>query len=182
MHLDYVDPDDADERTTELLEADADEYGQPSLFARALANDPALLAARQAYHDALTDGRGLDRRLAELVYLAVSVTNDCEYCVASHREALVEQVDVDEDTVDALARGDPSTLTETERAAVSLGQQVARDPADVTTEDVETLRDAGFDDGQISRLVAIASAAVAANTIADALDIAPTDRDGTIAE
>lgn len=177
MHLDYVDPDDADERTTALLEADADEYGHPSMFALALANDPGLLAARQAYHDALTDDGAVDRRLAELVYLAVSVTNDCDYCVASHREALVEQVDVDLDTVDALARGDLDPLTETERAAVSIGRQIARDPDDVATDDIEALRDAGFDDGQIARLVTVASAAVAANTIADALDIAPADRE-----
>jgi uncharacterized peroxidase-related enzyme len=174
-HVDYVDPEDADERTRDILEADADYYGRPSLFARAMASDPGAFAARREYHRRLVDGGPLATRTCELVYLAVSVTNDCEYCVASHRAALVEQVGVDETTVDALARGDTAQFDERECAAISFAEQVAADPSAVTATHLDALQDAGFDDAAIVGLLGVAATAVSANTIADALDVQPAD-------
>lgn len=175
MLLDYVSAEDADAETAALLAADADQYGEPSLFARAVANNPAFLAARQQYHEAVLEAAGTDRRFAELVYLAVSVTNDCEYCVASHREALVEQVGVDEETVDALARGETERFDERERAAISFAKQVATDPTAVRATHLDALRDASFDDAAVVGLLGVTATAVSANTIADALDVQPED-------
>ncbi|MEF8827393.1 MAG: carboxymuconolactone decarboxylase family protein [Haloarcula sp.] len=87
MLLDYVST--GDERARDLLAADAAEYGEPSLFARAVANNPDVLGARMEYVDALRDAGPLDDRVAELAYATVSVANDCEYCVASHTTQLV---------------------------------------------------------------------------------------------
>lgn len=174
--VDYVDPDEADERTRELLAADADYYGRPSLFARAMANDPAAFDARRTYHRALVDDGPLSTRTCELVYLAVSVTNDCDYCVASHREQLVERTAIPDSDVAALARGDHDHFEGSERAAVEFAAQVARDPQAVDAAHHEALREAGFDDAAVVRLVAVAAAAVAANAIADALGVDPTDR------
>jgi len=175
--IEYVDPEAADERTRELLAADADYYGRPSLFARAVANAPDVFAARSEYHRRLVSEGDLDTRLCELVYLTVSVTNDCDYCVASHREQLVERVDVPDGTVEAIARGDHSGLDECERVAVGFAEQVARDPAGVDEAHLDARAEAGFDDAEVVRLVAVAAAAVAANTVADALGIDPTDRE-----
>jgi uncharacterized peroxidase-related enzyme len=174
--VDYVDPEDTEERTRELLAADADYYGRPSLFARAMANDPGAFAARRAYHRQLVDGGPLATRTCELVYLAVSVTNDCEYCVASHREQLVERTDVPDEDAAALARGDHDQFEGRERAAVAFAAQVAREPQSVDGAHHGALREAGFDDDAVVRLVAVAAAAVAANAIADALGVDPTDR------
>lgn len=175
--IDYVDPDTATGWTKELLDADADHYGYPSLFARALANDPAVLAARSEYHTGLLEEGELDFRIGELVYLAVSMTNDCEYCVASHREVLVERVGIPTEAVDALATGVLDDFTDRERAAIEFARNVARDPAAVDERDIQTLSAAGFDDADVLRLLTIAAAAISANTIADALDIHPSDRD-----
>jgi len=174
--LDYVDPDEADERTRELLEVDAEYYEQPSLFARALANNPDVLDTRGAYHRELVIDADLDTRFCELVYLAVSVTNDCEYCVSSHREQLVERVGLSTAEVDAVATGDRGPFSSRERAVIEFAEQVARDPKDVTEAEIRALRDAGFDDSEITRLLTVAAAGIAANTIADTLDIDPADR------
>jgi AhpD family alkylhydroperoxidase len=59
-------------------------------FWRALAADPALLAATWArLKTVMVEGRpgGLDPLTKELVYLAVSVANGCAYCVHSHTAA-----------------------------------------------------------------------------------------------
>ncbi|MEF8830139.1 MAG: peroxidase-related enzyme [Halobacteriales archaeon] len=174
--LDYVDPETADEETRALLADDADTYGRPSLFGRLMAREPDVLDARNEYYGRLVDGGSLPRRVGELVYLAVSVTNDCEYCIASHRELLVERVGLPSRDADAVARGEFDGFDERERAALSFARQVALDPGGVDEADVDALRAAGFDDGDVVRLTAIAGAALAANAFADAMGIEPSDR------
>lgn len=174
--LEYVNSDSATDRQRELLAADADYYGRPSLFARMLANAPDVFATRRRYHRELIDGGELGARIPELVYLAVSVTNDCLYCIASHREQLVEGVGLDSDEADALAKGDLEGFDQRERAAVEFATQMAADPKAVDEAHLTALRETGFDDAGVVRLVVVAAAAIAANAIADALAIHPGDR------
>lgn len=177
--IEYVDPETTDEATRELLERDADYYGRPSLFARAMANNPDVFAVRSEYHHRLVNEGDLDARTCELAYLAVSVSNDCSYCVASHSEKLVESVGLPEVEVEALTSGDLSGFDEREQAAIEFAQQTARDPKRVGEAHLDALREVGFDDPEIVRLLTVVAAAVAANTIADALSLHPTDRDET---
>ncbi len=56
-------------------------------FWRALAHDPALLRATwDRLKDVMAPG-ALDPLVKELVYIAVSTANGCEYCVHSHTAA-----------------------------------------------------------------------------------------------
>ena len=53
-------------------------------FWKYLANDPALLKRTwESVKDVMADG-ALSPLVKELVYVAVSVTNGCHYCIASH--------------------------------------------------------------------------------------------------
>jgi AhpD family alkylhydroperoxidase len=53
-------------------------------FWKYLANDPALLNRTwQSVKEVMAEG-ALSPLIKELLYLAVSVTNGCEYCIASH--------------------------------------------------------------------------------------------------
>ncbi len=56
-------------------------------FWRALAHDPALLRATWERLKAVMAPGALDPLVKEMVYLAVSVTNGCEYCIHSHTAA-----------------------------------------------------------------------------------------------
>lgn len=56
-------------------------------FWKALANDPASLRRTWESLKAVMGPGALDPVVKEMVYLAVSVTNGCEYCVASHTAA-----------------------------------------------------------------------------------------------
>lgn len=186
MLLDYVPTDD--EAASNLLTADAAEYGEPSLFARAVGNNPDVLAARMEYVDALREAGSLDDRLAELAYVTVSAANDCEYCVASHTSQLVEHVGLQDHEIETLlsvvrdtdgsVRGSERLVElfgERERAVVTFARQAAANPKRVSSEDVEALRAVGFDDEDVVQLVTVVSAAVAANTVADTLNILPQD-------
>ena len=59
----------------------------PNNFWKYIANDPATL--RRTWEDlkAVMAPGALDPLVKEMVYLAVSVTNGCTYCIASHSAA-----------------------------------------------------------------------------------------------
>ena len=53
-------------------------------FWKALAHDPANLRRTwQSIKEIMSEG-ALDRVTKEMIYLAVSITNQCSYCIASH--------------------------------------------------------------------------------------------------
>lgn len=56
-------------------------------FWRSLAADPPLLAATWARLKEVMGPGELDPLVKEMIYVAVSVTNGCGYCVASHTAA-----------------------------------------------------------------------------------------------
>lgn len=56
-------------------------------FWRALAHDPALLAATWERLKAVMSPGALDPLVKEMIYVAVSVANGCEYCIHSHTAA-----------------------------------------------------------------------------------------------
>jgi len=56
-------------------------------FWRALANDPALLAATWERLKAVMAPGALDPLTKELIYVAVSTVNGCGYCIHSHTAA-----------------------------------------------------------------------------------------------
>lgn len=53
-------------------------------FWRAMANDPATMAATWEGLKVVMGPGALDPLVKELIYIAVSVANGCEYCVHSH--------------------------------------------------------------------------------------------------
>ena len=56
-------------------------------FWKFLANDPATLRRAWAQTKEVMAAGALDPLVKELVYLAVSVTNNCEYCIHTHHAA-----------------------------------------------------------------------------------------------
>lgn len=56
-------------------------------FWRVMAHDPALLARTWADLKAVMGPGTIDPLVKELVYIAVSITNGCDYCINSHTAA-----------------------------------------------------------------------------------------------
>lgn len=57
-------------------------------FWRAIAHDPAYLRAEWDKLRAVMAERHLDRRTKEIIAVAVSATNNCDYCLHSHTDNL----------------------------------------------------------------------------------------------
>jgi len=61
-------------------------------FWKALASHPPTLERTWAATKAVMGGPGeLDPLVREMIYLAVSVSNGCDYCIASHRAAALSK-------------------------------------------------------------------------------------------
>jgi uncharacterized peroxidase-related enzyme len=56
----------------------------PNNFYRAMAHRPDVLAAFPKLYGSIMGPGTLDRKLKEMVYLAVSTVNECKYCTADH--------------------------------------------------------------------------------------------------
>lgn len=127
------------------------------------------------YVSRLLESGSLDAVEAELAYVTVAVANECDYCVASHTERLVEHVGLPRDVIDAIVADETESFDDCARATVEFARASASDPKRVAERDLDALRAVGFDDADIVELVAVVAAAVAANVIADVLNVSSHD-------
>src|ERR1044071_3700188 len=92
----FMDPAD-----NEFLAQLEKKTGKPNHFFRTMANRPEVLKNFVPLYGSIM-GQGLvDRRVKELVYLAVSFANECAYCSAAHI-ASSKKAGVGEDELTAL--------------------------------------------------------------------------------
>jgi len=147
-------PDDVRER---IEEVQAKAGFIPNVFA-VLAARPDEFRAFFAYHDAVMEKEGgLSKAEREMIVVATSAANDCEYCVIAHG-ALVRIYSKRPKLADQLATNyRTSDLSERERVLLDFAVQVAVDPGSVEQDDIEALREFGFDDDEIWDIGAISA-------------------------
>ena len=95
----------------------------------------------------------LPKWLLEAVGVYVSLINKCEYCVEHHYAGLQRLLDDDERAREiraALEADEPERAFDgRDLAALLYAAKLTRTPTEITSEDVEALRDASLDDGEI---------------------------------
>jgi uncharacterized peroxidase-related enzyme len=151
--IDPVDPATAEGKLRELFAEIQKALGAiPNLY-RVIARSPAALEGALALAGALGHGR-LRPRLREQLAIAVAQENACDYCLSAHT-ALGKGLRVSEADL-ALARqgraSDPG-----DDAALHFVKRVVERRGRVDDADLEEVRRAGFDDGQVVELVANAA-------------------------
>ena len=132
----------------------------------------------------------LAKSYLETVGVYVSMLNDCEYCIEHHFSGLCRLLK-DQDRANAIR----SALENEEPAAAFAGKDLAGlnyarlltvDPTAIEAQDIDDLREAGFDDGeilelnQVSAYFAYANRTVLGlgiNTDGDVLGLSPGDSD-----
>lgn len=175
--IDYLGPDEADDEAGAVLQAFADEHGQAPLIYQALVHNAHVVGARYEYFGSLMNGGLLDRQLKEFTYVVVSEANTCEYCIGAHASQYTEVLGGDPAELDRVAEGEFDRLDRAKRAVAAFADQATRDPKRVSAAHLDDLRDAGFSTGEVVELLAVVASAKAANTIVDALDVHPVDRE-----
>jgi uncharacterized peroxidase-related enzyme len=154
--LTTVDPAVADPQARALLSKVDRALGTTPNMMRAMASSPAVLDAYLSFSGALSKGR-LPAAVQEQIALVAAVENDCGYCLAAHtvlggRAGLSTQ--------DLVAGRDARASDPKVEAALQFARAVITTKGFVTDEDLEEVRTAGYDDGEIGEIVA----AVALNT------------------
>lgn len=130
-----IQPEDASPEVKEIYEQKL--KGKPGNAQKAMAHRPEMLKGFLGFYP--TVGRSLERRLYELIYIRVSMINECHYCLQHHLASSKRTGVTPQDWV-ALKEGNHSQLTEKERAALLYAEELTRAPGKIEEADVEELK------------------------------------------
>ena len=147
----------------------------PNVFL-ALAHRPAELRAFVAYHDALMEKEsGLSKAEREMIVVATSGANECQYCVVAHGAILriraknplvADQVAVNYRKAD---------ITPRQTAMLDFAMKVALHSGALVDADFAALRAHGFSDDDIWDIAAIAALFALSNRMANFTSMRPND-------
>ncbi|MCS6944081.1 MAG: peroxidase-related enzyme [Sutterellaceae bacterium] len=147
----------------------------PNVFL-ALAHRPQEFRAFFAYHDALMEKEGgLTKAEREMIVVATSGANQCQYCVVAHgailrvrakNPYLADQVAINYRKAD---------LTPRQRAMLDFALKVALRSHEIGEEDFAALRAHGFTEEDIWDIGAIAAFFAMSNRLANMASIRPND-------
>lgn len=147
----------------------------PNIFLT-LAHRPAELRAFMDYHDALMEkASGLTKAEREMIVVATSSANDCQYCVVAHgailriraRNPLIaDQVAINYRKAD---------ISDRERAILDFAMKVAVASGQVGDEDIAAMKAKGFSDDEIWDIGAITAFFAMSNRLANLASMRPND-------
>ncbi len=147
----------------------------PNVFL-ALAHRPDEFRAFFAYHDALMErDSGLSKAEREMIVVATSAENDCQYCVIAHGAILriraknplvADQVAINYRKAD---------ITPRQKAMLDFALKVTTDSRAVGDQDFQALRGHGFSDEDIWDIAAITALFGLSNRLANFTSMRPND-------
>jgi uncharacterized peroxidase-related enzyme len=144
-----IDPDTANGKAKEVLDAVQAAFGRTTNMTRTMARKPAVLEGWLSLHGAL--GTTLSRGINEQIAIAVAEANECVYCLSGHT-AVGRLVGVDDHEL-ALCRSCESSDPKV-AAALRFAHAVNAKRGAVSDDDLAAIRAAGWDDGDIAAIVA----------------------------
>ena len=165
-------PDDVRERVVAVEEKAG---FIPNVFL-ALAWRPDEFRAFFAYHDALMEREGgLSKGEREMIVVATSALNQCQYCVVAHG-AVLRIREKDPRIADELATNyRKAAITPRQRVMLDFAVKVSQRAEEIEDADFESLTAAGFDENDIWDIGAIASLFALSNRIANMAAMRPND-------
>ena len=165
-------PDDIRERIVAVQEKAG---FVPNVFL-VLAHRPDEFRAFFAYHDALMDKPGnLAKAEREMIVVATSNANQCQYCVVAHG-AILRVRAKDPLIADQVAINyRKADLSERQRAMLDFGMKVSQAAHEIDDGDFDVLRSHGFTDDEIWDIAGIASFFGMSNRMANVTSMRPND-------
>ncbi len=149
-NLKPVNPGEVTGKVKQLFDVLQQKLGMVPNLAKVLANSPAALNAYLSFSGALSEGK-LSAKTREQIAVAVANINTCDYCLSAHN-ALGKLAGLGADDL-SLAQSaeahDPKTA-----AALRFAVKVVRERGLLSVSEVESLRTAGYADGEIVEIVA----------------------------
>jgi uncharacterized peroxidase-related enzyme len=147
----------------------------PNVFLM-LAHRPAEFRAFMAYHDTLMDkAEGLSKAEREMIVVAVSSRNQCQYCVVAHGAILRIRAKNALISDQIAANWRKADISPKQKAMLEFALKVTDRANEVNDADHEALRAAGFDDEAIWDIAAIAAFFGMSNRLANVTNLRPND-------
>ena len=146
-----VNVETASPTTVALLDGVKSQMGRVPNIVATMANSEATAKAYLAFNGALASGN-LSRRLREKIALVVAETNDCQYCLSAHSVLAGKAGAKEQEIIDA--RQGMAT-DEKSSAVLSFAKKLVNDRGQISDDDVQQLRDAGWGPGEIAETVAV---------------------------
>ncbi|HZR55488.1 MAG TPA: carboxymuconolactone decarboxylase family protein [Terriglobales bacterium] len=160
-----IEPEQASPEVKEIYETVL--RGKPGNVQKALAHRPEMLKNFLGFYASV--GRSLERKLYELIYIRVSIINECHYCL-QHHIASSKRVGLTHDDWAALKAGNYSRFSEKEREALTYADELTRAPHEIDDDDFLKLKQ-HFPDEQIVDLHLLVGLANLTNRFTDPLGL-----------
>jgi alkylhydroperoxidase family enzyme len=154
-----------------LFDDDVQGLGYVMNTSKLWAHDPGALERLSELLGHVVDTGSLTFRQRGILVTACASALGDSYCSLAWGKKLAGVTNTE--LAVAVLRGEDEVLDETDRALARWARKVARDPNGTTTNDIQSLRDAGFDDAQI-----FAISAFVALRVNDALGAQPDQQLG----
>jgi uncharacterized peroxidase-related enzyme len=147
----------------------------PNVFL-VLAHRPAEFRAFFAYHDALMEKEGgLTKAEREMIVVATSGANQCQYCVVAHG-AILRIRAKDPHVADQVAVNyRKADITVRQKAMLDFAMKVSRESERIADADLAALRGEGFSDDDIWDIAAISALFALSNRMANFTGMRPNE-------
>ncbi len=147
----------------------------PNVFLT-LAHRPEEFRAFFAYHDAVMEKEsGLTKAEREMIVVATSGANRCQYCVVAHGAILRIRAKNPRVADQVAVNYSKAEITPKQRAMLDFAMKVATDSQSITDSDFAALREAGFSDEDIWDIGAVAAFFALSNRMANMIAMRPND-------
>jgi uncharacterized peroxidase-related enzyme len=147
----------------------------PNVFLT-LAHRPDEFRAFFAYHDALMEKEsGLTKAEREMIVVATSGANRCQYCVVAHGAILRIRAKNPRVADQVAVNYNKAEITPRQRAMLDFAMKVATESHSITDADFAALRAAGFADEDIWDIGAVAAFFALSNRMANMIAMRPND-------
>jgi len=147
----------------------------PNVFL-ALAHRPDEFRAFFAYHDALMEKEGgLTKAEREMIVVATSGANQCQYCVVAHGAILRIRAKNPQVADQVAINYRKADITPRQVALLDFAMKVSRQAEEIGEADFAAMRSAGFTDDDIWDAGAIAALFALSNRMANLTSMRPND-------
>lgn len=172
--LDIELPDPLPEDIAELFKKCRSKLGLiPNVLVAYASRPEKLRAFSLMYNDLMLGPSGLSKLEREMIAVTVSAQNNCWYCQVAHG-AQVRILSQDPTLGEALVMNWRSApLDPRQRAMMNYALKITIESACVDEQDIQILRDAGFDDEDIWDIAAVAGFFAMSNRVSSAIRMQP---------
>jgi alkylhydroperoxidase family enzyme len=136
---------------------------------RTMGNSPAVLNGYLSFNASLGEGK-LGAKLGELIALTVANANGCDYCNAAHSFIGEKLVHIDTNTISQARVGKSNDAKM--QIALNFSRILVEKKGKVSDEDVNVLKDAGYDEAAIAEIIAHVALNILTNYFNNAAKVA----------